>query len=150
MLRTAIAATLIVGALSLAGCAGNPDLSSLESELSDVEGVNGAMAWPTHSGAPWNTQINVLLFVDDPSDEGLIDAVRAAAPVLAADSVASRNEVTIGFVDGDRDDYSERSEAFGDELVVMEIVPQTLGVRDSGRAMLVLSPDEVRALAQAQ
>jgi hypothetical protein len=147
LLRGILAATVVLGAVSLAGCAGNPDLGPLESQLSEVEGVNGAMAWPTHSGAPWNTQVNLLLFVEDPSEEGLVDAVRAAAPVLAGDSAAGRHEVSIGFVEGDPANYEDRFAAFRDQALFSAAVAETLGGRDLGGEMIVLTPDDVRRLA---
>jgi hypothetical protein len=150
LLRCVLAAAVALGAVSLAGCAGNPDLTSLESRLAEVEGVNGAFAWPTHSGAPWNTQVNLLLFVDDSSEQALIDVVRAAAPVMATDTAAGRHEVSISFVDGDRQDYTDRFEAFDDVVRFSDAVPQALGARDLSGEMLVLSPENVQALAEAQ
>lgn len=147
MLRCVLAAAVGLGALSLAGCAGDPDLAPLESRLAEVDGVNGAMAWPTHSGAPWNTQVNLMLFVDDSSEEALIAAVRATAPTLASDPVAGRNEVSISFVDGDRADYTDRFEASDAEVRFSDAVTQTLGVRDLSGEVLVLSPDDVRRIA---
>jgi hypothetical protein len=150
LLRCVVAAGLALGAVSLAGCAGNPDLAPLESRLAEVDGVNGAIAWPTHSGAPWNTQVNVLLFVDDPSEDALIDVVRAAAPALAADAAAGRNEVSVSFVEGDREDYADRFEAQGDELRFSDAVPEALGAGDLSGQVLTLSPESVRALAESR
>jgi hypothetical protein len=147
MLRLVLVAAVGLGALSLAGCAGNPDLAPLESRLADVDGVNGAIAWPTHSGAPWNTQVNVMLFVDEPSEEGLIAAVRASAPALASDPAAGRNEVSISFADGSRADYADRFEASEATVRFSDAVTQTLGVRDLSGEVLVLSPADVRRIA---
>jgi hypothetical protein len=146
--RTVLAATLAIGALALGGCAADPDVAGLEAGLSEAAGVNGAMVYTTHSGAPWNTQVQVLLFVDDPSDEGLVTAVRGAAPVLAEDPVASRHEVTIRLIDGERSDYPDRFAASADEITVLPTVFDALGVPDTGPYSLTLQPDEVRAIAE--
>jgi len=146
-IRTALVIAVAIGALALSGCAADPDLSGLESNLAEIDGVNGALAYTTHSGGPWNTQVVVLLFLDDPSDAGVIASVQAAAPVLADDPTASGHEVALSFIDGDRDDYASRSEAFADDIVIMPVVSDTLGVPESGTDFLRLSPADVRRIA---
>lgn len=146
-MRGALAALLTAGALALAGCAADPDVSALESGLERADGVNGAMVYTTHSGAPWNTQVQVLLFVDDPSDDGIAGAVRGAAPILAEDPVASRHEVTIRLIDGDRDDYADRFAAAADEITVLPEVFEALGVPDTGPYSITLQPAELRRVA---
>jgi hypothetical protein len=145
--RVGIAIVVAVGALTLTGCAGNPDLADLEANLSKIDGVNGAMAYTTHSGAPWNTQVVVMLFLDEPTDEGIVASTRAAAPVLADDPTASRHEVSIAFIDGDRADYDSQSEAYRDDLTIMPAVVDALGLPDTGSSFVTLSPDDVRRLA---
>lgn len=136
-----------IGVLALSGCAGNPDLSDLEANLAGIDGVNGAMAYTTHSGAPWNTQVVVMLFLDDSSDQALIASTEAAAPVLAEDPSASRHEVSIAYIDGERSAYTDRSDAYRDDITIMPVVSETLGVADSGPGFLRLSPDDVRRIA---
>jgi ethanolamine utilization microcompartment shell protein EutS len=145
--RTAAAALVALAALSLAGCAGDPDLSTLEGDLAQVEGVNGAFVWSTHSGAPWNTQVQIMLFLDDASDDGVIRAVRGAAPVIAGDASAARHDVHVSFVDGDRASYSDRLETTADQVTVMPVVYEELGLQDSGRYSIVLRPADLSALA---
>lgn len=143
-----VAVILVAGALGITGCAGDPDLAPLEAELSAIDGTSGAIAWVNHSGAPWNTQVNIQLFMDDLSDEDLIEAVQAAAPILAADPTAGRTRVTIRFVDGDRDDYADHYEASADDIPISAEVAEALGLRDPGTPSLVLSPADVDAIAQ--
>lgn len=142
-----LALAIAVGALALSGCASDPDLSGLEAELSGVDGINGAIASTQHSGAPWNTATVVLLFLDDPSAEGLSGSVRGAAPVLADDPGVSGNPVSLIFIDGDRSDYTSRSAALADVVIVPTEVSDSLGVAASGGESLRLSPDDVRRLA---
>ena len=136
-----------LGALALSGCAGNPDLSGLEEDLAGIDGVNGAVAYTTHSGAPWNTQVVVMLFLDESSDAAVIASAEAAAPVLAGDPTASRHEVSIAFIDGDRSDYADPSDGYRDDIMIMPAVTDSLGVEPTGNSFLRLSPDDVRRLA---
>jgi len=146
-LRTALAIVAAIGALALTGCAASPDLSGLESDLGEIDGVNGAMAYTTHSGAPWNTQVVVLLFLDDPSGDAVVASAQSAAPVLADDPAASGNEVSLYFIDGERGDYASRSEAFRDSIPVTSALAETLGVTQPGSESLRLSPDDVSRIA---
>ncbi|MEI2269931.1 hypothetical protein OHB93_11460 [Microbacterium sp. No. 7] len=144
------AITLCAGALGLSGCAASadPDTAGLESELASVGGVNGAFVWTTHPNAPWVTRVQVMLFLDDPSDAGVVDAVRAAAPVLSADdAVADADAVALTFIDGQRGDYTARGEANRDVIGLAPEIASTLGVTDAGKRQLLVSPDELRALA---
>ncbi|MDY0907951.1 hypothetical protein [Microbacterium sp. CFBP9034] len=145
--RGVVVAVLALGALALAGCASNPDLTGLESDLGQVDGVNGAFVWPTHSGAPWNTQVQVMLFLDDSSDDAVVEAVRGSAAVIAADAEASRHDVTISFVDGDRADYADRSDASAAEISVMPPVYEALGLPEGSVYAITLRPEDVRAIA---
>lgn len=146
-MRMALALTIVAGALALAGCSSDPDLSGVESQLAEVDGVNGAIADTQHSGAPWNTATVILLFLDDASDEGIVQSVRAAAPVLADDPAVSRNPVTLIFIDGDRDDYDSRSSALADDVIVTSAVAESLGISSGAGESLQLTPDDLRRLA---
>lgn len=146
-LRVGLTIVAAVGVLALSGCASDPDLSSLESNLSQLDGVNGATAYTTHSGAPWNTQVVVMLFLDDPSDEAVIASTVAAVPVLADDPTASRHEVSIAYVDGDKADYADRSDAYRDGITIMPVVFETFGLPDGGSSFLRLSAADVRRIA---
>lgn len=148
-IRAVMVAAVAIGALALTGCAGSPDLSDLEAELAQVQGVNGSIAYATHSGAPWNTQIVVLLFVDDPSPSAVVATTQAVAPVLADDSASSGREVSLYFINGDRDDYSGRSAAFSDAVPVTSEMAESLGVSQPGSEALRLTPRDVRRLAEA-
>lgn len=142
------AVTLCVGTLALSGCAADPDTSGLESELGTVAGVNGAFVWTTHPNAPWVTHVEVMLFLDDPSETGVVEAVRAAAPVLAADdAAASADAIGLTFVDGQRSDYTARGEAARDVVAVTPDIARELGVADTGKRRLQLSPADLGALA---
>lgn len=147
------AITVCAGTLGLSGCAAaaDPDIAGLENELSSVEGVNGAFVWTTHPNAPWVTRVQVMLFLDDPSDAGVVDAVRTAAPVLSADdAVADADAVGLTFIDGQRRDYTARGEANRDVIGLAPEIATTLGVTDAGKRQLLVSPDELRALAGAE
>ncbi|WP_127473767.1 hypothetical protein [Microbacterium sulfonylureivorans] len=146
LLRTTLALTIAIGALALAGCTSDPDLSGLESELAGVDGINGAIADTQHSGAPWNTATVILLFLDDSSDEGIIASVRGAAPVLADDAAVSRNPVSLIFIDGDRDDYDTRSSALADDVIVTSEVADSLGIAAGAGESLRLTPEDLRRL----
>lgn len=147
-IRTALAIAAAIGALALTGCASNPDVSGLEQNLNAIDGVSGSLAYTTHSGAPWNTQVVVLLFVDDPSDAGVVAAAQAAAPVLADDPASAGREVSIYFIDGDRADYTGRSEAFRDSVTITPELAQSVGVTiPGGTERLPLSAEDVRRIA---
>jgi hypothetical protein len=145
--RAVLAIAVAIGALALAGCASDPDVGGLESRLSEVDGVNGALAYTTHSGGPWNTQVVVLLFVDATSAEAVVATAQAAAPVLADDPASSGREVNVYFIDGDRDDYDGRSAAFADAIPVTPEIAAALGVTQPGSESLRLSADDVRRIA---
>lgn len=148
-IRTALAIVVALGALSLSGCASDPDLSGLEQGLADLDGVNGTIAYTTHSGAPWNTQVVVVLFLDEVSDQDVVATTQAAAPVLADDPASAGREVSLYFVGGDRGDYASTSEALRDGVVITPELAQSLGVAMSGGSeRLPLSPDDVRRLAE--
>lgn len=142
-MRTALAIAAAFGALALSGCAATPDLSGLESHLAEIDGVNGAMVYTTHSGAPWNTQVVVLLFLDDSSGESVVASAQSAAPVLVDDPAASGHEVTMYFIDGERGDYATRSEAFADSIPVTSALAEELGVTQPGSEALRLSADQI-------
>ena len=147
-MRTVLAIAAAIGALALTGCASNADVGELEQDLAAIDGVNGSLAYTTHSGAPWNTQVVVLLFVDDPSDEGVIAATQAAAPVLADDPASTGREVSIYFIDGERADYPSRSEAFRDSVTITPELAQAVGVTiPGGTERLPLSAADVRRIA---
>ena len=145
--RAALAIAVAIGAFALTGCASDPDVGGLESGLAGIEGVNGAMAYTTHSGGPWSTQVVVLLFVDDPADEAVVAAATAAAPVLTDDPASSGREVTLYFIDGDRAQYEGRSAAFADAIPVTPALAEAVGVSQPGSESLRLAPDDVRRLA---
>jgi hypothetical protein len=145
--RAVLAIAVAIGALALSGCASDPDVGGLESGLSEIDGVSGTLAYTTHSGGPWNTQVVVLLFVDDPSDEAVVATARAAAPVLAGDPASSGREVAVYFIDGVPADYERRSAAFADAVPMTPALIEALGVSRPGSAALRLSPDDVRRLA---
>jgi hypothetical protein len=148
-IRAVMVLAAAIGALALTGCSADPDVSGLESDLAQVQGVNGSMAYATHSGAPWNTQIVVLLFVDDPSPDAVVATAQAAAPVLADDSASSGREVSLYFINGDRADYSGRSAAFSDAIPVTSDIAESLGVSQPASESLRLTPRDVRRLAEA-
>ena len=148
-MRALVAGGVIVGLLAMAGCAARPDLSGLEDELGQVDGVNGAIVWTTHPGAPWNTQVNVTLFLDEASSDAVIDAARAAGPVLAADPSASRHDVTIAFADAQRADYTRDSISSAPPVTVMPEVYEHLGLQDTGAHMILIRAGGLGPIADA-
>lgn len=146
----AVIAVIALGSLALAGCAGDPDVTDLQTQLSEVDGVNDATVSVTHSNFPWETQLVVTLFIEDATDDGVVDVTRAAAPVFVADPVASRHEVSIYFVPGQQSDYDSEFDAQGEELVVTPEVAAALGVPDAGPHSLRLSPSQMRAIADGE
>lgn len=145
--RWATAAAVVVGALSLAGCAGEADLGPLDSGLADVPGTSGAVTWTTHPGAPWNTEVQVLLYVDDATETGLVDVVRAAAPVISDDAVAARHPVRLWFVDGDAADHEDGTSASSDAMAIPPSVFEALGVDARGGRSIAVSADDLRRIA---
>lgn len=149
-MRIALGVVAAVGALALCGCAADTELSGLETQLAEVGGVNGAIVYTTHSGAPWNTQVQVMLFVDDPSGDAIAGVARDAVTVLAADPTASRNEVTMSFVDGRRAEYPDRFSAFRDQITIPAAVYAELGAGEGGGTKsLTLAPHDVRRLTDS-
>lgn len=146
----AVVALLATGVLALAGCAGDPDVTELGARLAQAEGVNDATVGVTHSNAPWETQLVVTLFLEDPTDDGVVDAVRAAAPVFVADPVGSRHEVSLHFVPGGLGDYEDEFEAQGEELTVTPAVYTALGISGDNPYSLRLSPEQMRAIADGE
>lgn len=146
-LRIALGVLVTVGAMALTGCASSPDLTGLESELGTVSGVNGSIVYTTHSGAPWNTQVEVLLFMDESSEPGLVDAVREAAPLILDDPGASGHDVNFSFIAAQRSDIDELSGAWRYALTVTDTMRAALGARDTGSKSLRLTTDELRAVA---
>ncbi|MGZ0712053.1 hypothetical protein ACWPKO_27335 (plasmid) [Coraliomargarita sp. W4R53] len=134
-------------AVVLSGCAADPDLSSLEDSLSDVAGVEGALTYATHSGAPWNTQIVAVLFVDEASVDSVTEVVRAVVPALASDDITSSSGVGV-FVSEDEpidyETYGRTTPMFFDS---MPSVAKQLGVDSPGNALLTLTPEDLAALA---
>lgn len=139
-LRAILALTAVVGALALTGCAADPDVSGLEASIAESGGVNGVIADVQHPGAPWNTEIGLLLCLDDVSDDAVIDSVHRVAPVLAADDATAGRTVSLAFIDGVCADYADRRAALNDRIRVMDVVHETFGVADSGSAFLTLTP----------
>lgn len=147
--RTIVGVALALGALTLTGCAADPDVSGLRDELAGIDGVNGAEVFINHSGAPWNTQVVVYLYLDDPSAESVTGAVADAVPALAADSTASRHPVTVSFYDGVLADYADPAQAIGDRIVVGQSTYDALGVDFTGGQSVQLSPEDLTRLAAA-
>ncbi|HEY1105688.1 hypothetical protein MUN74_04475 [Agromyces endophyticus] len=148
---TALVATFAIGAVALVGCTtAEPDVAGLESELSQVDGVNDAVVGVTHSGAPWNTQLVVTLYIDDDTADGMVGAARAAAPVFVAGGAGARHEVSMYFIPGQRSDYESDFDAESYELTVTPEVAAALGVSDSGPFSLRISPAQMRQIAAGE
>lgn len=143
-------ALLALGSLALAGCAADPDVTDLETQLSEVDGVNDATVSVTHSNGPWETQLVVTLFIEDATEDGVVDVARAAAPVFVADPAGSRHDVSIYFVPGQQSDYDSEFDAQGQEVPVTADVAAALGVPDTGPYSLRLSPAQMRAIADGE
>ncbi|MDE0545140.1 hypothetical protein [Microbacterium sp. C7(2022)] len=146
----ALAVAIILGALTLSGCAANPDVSSLETELQTVPGVDAARATVAHSGAPWNTDIVVLLFVEDPTVDSVADVTRASAPVFLADDATAKRGVSLFVTDADPTEYDPVTHSSTQNFQNMDSVADELGVGSGSGGLLVLSGDDLRALADAQ
>ncbi|WP_203579745.1 hypothetical protein [Microbacterium hibisci] len=123
--RATVTAFLVATAsVALVACAPDPDLSAVESELAAVENVTAATASPQHSNFPWETQVNIDLYVEQTGEESLLHTVREIAPVLAADRATSRFKTTINFYEGEPADYGENGATSFD----VAYVPQSGGV----------------------
>ncbi len=145
-MRAALAGGIVIGMLALAGCAGESDVSGLQDELSQVDGVNGALVWPSHPGAPWNTQINVTLFLEEGSTDAVVAAAQAAAPVLAADPAASRHDVTIAFVEAGSGQFTRETVVEAPTVTVMPEAYERLGLAEGSPYMVTLRPGEAAAI----
>ena len=73
-------------------------------------------------------------------------ALRLAADVAAA----SADAVALTFVDGQRADFSVRGEATRDVIAVTPDIARELGVAETGKRQLQVSPADLRALAAAE
>jgi hypothetical protein len=145
-MRTMLAGGIVLGMLALSACAADPDVSGLEEELAQIDGVNGAVVWSTHPGAPWNTQVNVTLFLDEASSASVAAAMEGALPVLAADPQAGRHDVAVSFADADRADYTVDDVATAPQITVMPEVYEQLGLADTGRYLILLRAGELESL----
>lgn len=142
-MRTVLAGGIVLGMLALSACAGDPEVSGLEEQLSQIDGVNGALVWSTHPGAPWNTQVNVALFLDEASTAAVTTAMEGAIPVLAADPVASRHDVAVSFAHGDRADYTRENFSRAPEVTILPEVYAELGLTDTGAQMILVRAGEL-------
>lgn len=145
-MRTMLAGGIVLGMLTLSACAANPDLSGLEEQLAQVDGVNGAVVWSTHPGAPWNTQVNVALFLDEASSAAVAAAMEGALPVLAADPEASRHDVAVSFAHADSADYTRDTVSRAPKVTVLPEVYEQLGLTDTGAHMILVRAGELDAL----
>ncbi|MFJ6651599.1 hypothetical protein ACIQLJ_02245 [Microbacterium sp. NPDC091313] len=143
--RVVAGLAVAAGVFALTGCAADPDVTSLDAELASVPAVNAAETTVSHPGAPWNTEILVTLFVSDTSDQTVIDAVRGAAPVLAADPDVSRHTVSIGLLPGEPADYPSASDYAASQIVIGDSAAAELGIASGEFARL--SPDDLERLA---
>lgn len=148
-MRTALAGGIVLGMLALSACAADPDVSGLEDRLSQIDGVNGALVWSTHPGAPWNTQVNVTLFLDEASTSAVTAAMNDALPILAGDPEASRHDVAVGFADGDRADYTRENASSASAITVLPEVYEQLGLTDTGAYVIVLRPADLEGFRPA-
>lgn len=147
--KVLVVAALLVSAMALGGCAPDPDVSSLASELEEIPGVNGAVASVAHSGAPWNTDIVVTLFVDEPTVDGVAEIVREGTPVFLADSSTAERGVEIFVTDADPTEYDETA-ASPDYFTSMRAVAEELGIDSRGNSLLSVSGDDLDTLAAAR
>jgi hypothetical protein len=146
--RRVLVAGVAIGVLVLAGCtaAADPDVDDLQSALGGIAGVSAADVSVAHSNGPGQTQINVLLFVEDPSIDAVAAVVRQAAPVLSADPASSGREVSIVAIDGDPAELTTRSQALAAHAPVMKSVGEELGIDNRSTQWLTLSPADVEQL----
>ncbi|MDW4572951.1 hypothetical protein R8Z57_09230 [Microbacterium sp. M3] len=148
-LRAAANAIVVATAtLALAGCAPDPDLGAVESGLAGVDNVTAATASPQHSNFPWETQVNIDLYVEETDEDALVQTVRDIAPVLAADRATSRFETTVNFYEGEPADYGDDGADSFDRAYVPQdggVFEQELGLTEF--AGIVFGPGDVERLA---
>ena len=144
--RVGAAAVVVIGMLSLTGCAPDPDIGPLQAELEGIDGVNGVQVSVQHSGAPWNTSIVVGFYLDDPTDAALTEVVEEAVPALAADATASTHPIAILFYDGALADYDRPGEQTGDKVLPGSAVYDALGLDFGGGESVRLTPDDLARL----
>jgi len=145
-IRVALGVALTLGALSLAGCAASPDMGDLAAHLEEVDGVNAVSADVGHPGAPWNTEVVVRLFVDDPSDAEFTSVIRGAIPALADDPTTARHGATVMFIEGVPGDYDNSGQQLRGKLRPGSKVYDELGL-EFGESMR-LSPEDIARLAE--
>jgi hypothetical protein len=137
---------IAVGAVALAGCAADPDLTELEANLAEIPGVTAAEATVSHPGLPWNTEILVSLFVEDSSDETVIGAFRGAASVFLADPATSRHPVSVGLLEGEPADYPSSVNRSSARIPLNAVTAEELGL-EVGGGFIALSSEDLQRLA---
>lgn len=146
MTRRLIAGGILASALALVGCSPATDTTALATDITSTAGTLGTTVDITHPGAPWNTELLVRIYVDDPSVESVAQKVQLIAPVLAQDATASSHTVGITAVQGDP--AAESGSQIQATLEIMVKVAGVLEVSRSGNAVLLLSPDDIARLAK--
>lgn len=146
-LRFALGACAAAAVLLTSGCAADSNTSALEDSLASTPGVNSALSWVTHPGAPWNTEVQVILFLDAGTDDAVVAATEGASRILAADDVSRGHTVQMSYVEGRREDYPTRDDALSDKLPFGGGVFERLGLPESSTNALRLSPGDVQRLA---
>ncbi|GAA5034061.1 hypothetical protein GCM10025738_18090 [Microbacterium fluvii] len=145
------AAAALALLLVLVGCASEPSTTALEDELAMIPGVEGVALSVSHPNAPWNTRVDIVFAVAEPTVESVTTIVREAAPMIVADPELSGHEVAIAVVDArsataDADDADAAAAA----VHVMPEVGEALGVDAGGNAFLFLTPEELEAIADQE
>lgn len=141
-------AGIMASMLALVGCSPATDNTALAEEITRASGVLGTTVDITHPGAPWNTELLVRVYVDDPSVESVAQKVRLIAPVLAQDATARSHTVGITAVQGAPAAVAASGSQGQATLEIMVKVAGVLQVSSGGNSVLLLSPDDIARLAQ--
>ncbi len=148
--RALIAVGIVASTLALTGCSPAADTTGLAAEITQSAGVLATTVDITHPGAPWNTELLVRIYVDDPSVESVAQKVRAIAPALARDATASSHTVGITAVQGDPSTIAASGSEGKSTLEIMVKVAGVLDVSRGGNSVLFLTPDDIARLAQPE
>ncbi|MCI0156402.1 hypothetical protein KNO15_06800 [Leifsonia shinshuensis] len=140
--KAIVMAGVLATVLGLAGCA-SPDPAPVQSAIATAPGILDARVVIGHSGAPWNVDPIITLYLADASADAIEAAVRSTAKAISGDDVA-KHPVSVFVVMGEPDASSD-----GDGMPIPEGVGTQLGIGEEATrfSMIRLTPDDIRRLA---
>ena len=152
IVKRSAAILAVAGALTLTGCAPDPDLTDLADQLAtEVPNVVGVETGVGHSNFPSETQIHIDLFFDpeEISPEVIAEAIRDAAPIIVADP-AGHHQVTIVAIEGAPEDFADRFDKNMAQSNMMIPAAEILGLENHGTPLQTFQFDELARFAEAQ